>query len=74
VLEVVDPDRLMARARELAAPWARQSPKALRLTKRLMKIASRLELKDFLDLCAGFQGLCHHEPEHLAAVQRLPKK
>ena len=39
-----------------------------------MKMAPRLELKDFLDLCASFQGLCHHEPEHLAAVQRLLKQ
>ncbi|MDS4040102.1 MAG: enoyl-CoA hydratase-related protein [Candidatus Competibacter sp.] len=74
VLEVVEPARLMVRARELAAGFARQPPKALRLTKRLMKMAQRMELKDFLDLCASFQGLCHQEPEHLAAVQRLLKK
>ena len=48
-----------------------QPPKALRLTKRLMKMAQRMELKDFLDLCAAFQGMCHNEPEHLAAVQRM---
>lgn len=74
VLEVVEPERLMERARELATRFARQPPKALRLTKRLMKMAQRMELKDFLDLCASFQGLCHQEPEHLAAVQRLLKK
>jgi hypothetical protein len=38
-----------------------------------MKIAQRTELKDFLDLCASFQGMCHNEPEHLAAVQRMLK-
>ena len=71
VLEVVEPEQLMARARELATGFARQPPRALRLAKRLMKVAQRMELKDFLDLCASFQGQCHHEPEHLEAVRRL---
>ncbi len=73
VLEVVEPAQLMARARELAAGFARQPPRAVRLTKRLMKMAQRMELKDFLDLSAAFQGLCHQEPEHLEAVRRLLK-
>lgn len=67
-LEAVEPDRLLARAHELAARFASQPPKALRLSKRLMKMAQRMELKDFLDLCAAFQGMCHNEPEHLDAV------
>jgi enoyl-CoA hydratase/carnithine racemase len=71
VLEVVEPDRLMDRARELAVRFAGQPPKALRLTKRLMQMARRMELRDFLDLCASFQGMCHNEPEHLAAVRSL---
>jgi enoyl-CoA hydratase/carnithine racemase len=73
VLEVVEPDRLLPRAHELAARIAAQPPKALRLTKRLMKMAQRTELKDFLDLCAAFQGMCHNEPEHLDAVHRMLK-
>ena len=73
VLEVVEPAQLMARARELAAGFARQPPRAVRLTKRLMKMAQRMELKDFLDLSACFQGQCHQEPEHLEAVRRLLK-
>jgi enoyl-CoA hydratase/carnithine racemase len=73
VLEVVEPDQLLPRAHELAARIAAQPPKALRLTKRLMKMAQRMELKDFLDLCAAFQGMCHNEPEHLEAVHRMLK-
>jgi len=73
VLEVVEPAQLLARARELAAGFARQPPRAVRLTKRLMKMAQRMELKEFLDLSAAFQGLCHQEPEHLEAVRRLLK-
>jgi enoyl-CoA hydratase/carnithine racemase len=74
VLEVLEPERLMARVRELAARFAEQPPKALRLTKRLMKMAQRMELRDFLDLCASFQGLCHQEPEHRRAVEKLAGK
>lgn len=71
VLDVVEPDQLLPRAQALAARFAAQPPKALRLTKRLMKMAQRMELKDFLDLCAAFQGMCHNEPEHLEAVHRM---
>lgn len=74
VLEVVEPEALMTRSAELAGQFAAQPPKATRLTKRLMKQGSRLELKDFLDLCATFQGICHNEPEHLEAVQRMLEK
>ena len=74
VLDVVAPDQLLPRARQIADRFAAQPPKALRLTKRLMKMAQRMELKDFLDLCAVFQGMCHNEPEHLEAVQRFLAK
>ena len=73
-MEVVEPDQLLARAHQLATRFAAQPPKALRLTKRLMKMAQRMELKDFLDLCAVFQGICHNEPEHLDAVRRFLDK
>ena len=71
VLEVVEAERLLPRAQEIAARYATQPPKALRLTKRLLKMAQRMDLKDFLDLCAVFQGLCHNEAEHLEAVRRM---
>ncbi|MEW6514465.1 MAG: enoyl-CoA hydratase-related protein [Pseudomonadota bacterium] len=74
VLDVVPPEELLPRAMAHAARFATQPPKALRLTKRLMKMAQRMELKDFLDLCAVFQGMCHNEPEHLDAVQRFLAK
>ncbi|HRP97219.1 MAG TPA: enoyl-CoA hydratase-related protein [Rhodocyclaceae bacterium] len=74
VLDVVAPEALLPRAAELAARFAAQPPRALRLTKRLMKMAQRMELKDFLDLCASFQGMCHNEPEHLEAVRKMLEK
>jgi enoyl-CoA hydratase/carnithine racemase len=70
-LEVVPPADLLTHAMAHAARFAAQPPKALRLTKRLMKQAQRMELKDFLDVCAVFQGMCHNEPEHLEAVRRF---
>ncbi|MBU2964124.1 enoyl-CoA hydratase-related protein [Amphritea sp. 2_MG-2023] len=71
VMEVVSADELMPTAMKLATRIASQPPKATRLTKRLMKMAQRMELKDFLDVCAVFQGMCHNEPEHLDAVNKM---
>lgn len=71
VMEVTSADDLLATTMKLAQHIAQQPPKATRLTKRLMKMAQRMELKDFLDVCAVFQGMCHNEPEHLDAVNRM---
>jgi len=51
-----------------------QAGTSLTLTKRPMTMARRTELKDFLDLCAVFQGMCHNEPEHLEAVNAMLEK
>ncbi len=71
VMSVTAPDELLPSALKLAERIGSQPPKATRLTKRLMKTAQRMELKDFLDFCACFQGICHNEPEHLTAVNRM---
>jgi enoyl-CoA hydratase/carnithine racemase len=73
-LEVVEPDELLHRAQSLAAVMAAQPPQALRLTKRLLKLAQRMELPDFLDLCASFQGMAHHTEEHSVAVNNFLAK
>ncbi len=74
VLEVVSADALLSRAKALASEIASKPPRALRLTKRLMKTAQRLELGDFLDLCAVFQGMCHHTADHSEAVSAFLDK
>ena len=74
VLDVVPAAELLSRARELAATFAAKPAHAVRLTKRLMKMAQRLELPDFLALTATFQGICHNEPAHLEAVEALLAK
>jgi len=71
VMDVVEPRALMEKTLKLASKIASQPPKATRLTKRLLKMAQRMELKDFLDLSACFQGMCHNEDEHLEAVNSM---
>lgn len=71
VLDVCDPDDLMTRATEMTEQIANKPPQALRFTKRLMKMGQRMELPDFLDLCACFQGMCHNSDEHMEAVEKM---
>jgi len=73
-LEVTKPDNLVARARELAASFAAKPPRAVRLTKRLLKSAQKMELPDFLELCAVMQGMCHNTEDHLEAVSAFLEK
>lgn len=73
-LEIVEPDQLMPRTLDLAAQIAAKPPLTLRLTKRMMKLAQRSELPDFLDLCACFQAMAHHTTDHLEAVNAFLEK
>jgi len=74
VLDVVAPESLLKRVNQLAGEIAAKPVASLRLTKRLMKLAQRTELPDFLDICAVFQGMCHNNPEHLSAVNTMIEK
>ena len=73
-LEVVEPDALLPRVWELAGQMAAKPPLTLRLTKRMMKLAQRSDLPDFLDLCACFQSMAHHTTDHLEAVNAFLDK
>ena len=74
LLEAVEPDMLMSRTLELARELGQKPPQALRYTKRLMRAAQRMELRDFLDMCAGMQGICHNTDDHMAAVTAFLEK
>jgi enoyl-CoA hydratase/carnithine racemase len=78
LLEVTEPATLMDRAHALAGEIAGKPPQALRYAKRLMKLAQRTELPEFLDYCAVVQGICHNTDDHREAVaafidKRAPK-
>ncbi len=68
-LETVEPENLLPRARALAEQIARQPAPALRMSKRLLKASRRLDLPDFLDLCAACQASAHHTPDHEEALK-----
>lgn len=74
VLKVVEPESLMSTVMALASDIANKPTASMRLTKRLMKMAQRTDLPDFLDICAVFQGMCHNNPEHLDAVNVMLEK
>ncbi len=74
VWKVVEPGALMAEARALAAAIAARPPQALRIAKRLLRQAGRLELLDFLDASAAQQAMLHHTGDHREAVLALLEK
>ncbi len=74
LLKMTAPEDLLAEALHYAQTIAAKPPQALRYTKRLMKSAQRMELRDFLDLCATIQGVCHNSEDHVEAVTAFLEK
>jgi enoyl-CoA hydratase/carnithine racemase len=74
VMQVTVPGELLAKTAALAQSFAAKPPQALRMAKRLMKSAQRMELPDFLEHCAVFQGICHNTEDHLEAVSAMLEK
>ncbi len=74
LLECVATGDLLNTAERYAQDYASKPPLALRQTKRLMKLAQRQELGDFLDVCADIQAQCHHTADHHRAVDAFINK
>ncbi|WP_250657786.1 enoyl-CoA hydratase-related protein [Alkalimarinus coralli] len=74
VLEVLSASELLSRGQAFAQQIASKPPHAVRYTKRLMKKAQRMQLRDFLDVCAGFQGISHNTADHQEAVNAFIEK
>ncbi len=71
VLEVLEPEQLMARAQALAADIASKPAYAQRMSKLLMQEAQTAPLDEFLERCGEVQGACHHTPDHQQAMQKI---
>ena len=74
LLEVVDPDELLPRAKKLAAKIGEKPPQAVRYAKRLLKMAQRQGLEEHLDLCSAFQAICHKTDDHQEALTAFFEK
>ncbi|WP_040834656.1 crotonase/enoyl-CoA hydratase family protein [Nocardia brevicatena] len=68
VNEVVEPDRLLDAAHELAVEIAANPPHALRMTKRLLREGQHQSLESLLELSAAMQALTHYTADHDEAV------
>ncbi|WP_024793642.1 crotonase/enoyl-CoA hydratase family protein [Tomitella biformata] len=68
VSRVVEPEALLATARELADRVAVNPPHALRMTKKLLREGQRQDLDSILELSAAMQALSHHTADHTEAL------
>lgn len=71
VLEVLEPAALLPRALELAGEIAAKPAPAIRMTKRLLRMAERTQLQDYLAAVGAMQAIAHGTAEHAAAVDAL---
>ncbi len=74
LMEVVASDQLLPRVQELAAEIAAKPPRGVRMTKRLLKAAQRMELRDLLDMSASMQAISHQLGDHREAVDAFLDK
>lgn len=72
--EVVPRDQLLAVAHSLAGRIAAQPPHTLRLSKKLMREALRLDLSTSLEMAAGMQALVQHTADQHEAVMAFFEK
>ena len=72
--DVVPADQLLEKAIALAEEIAANSPRALRLTKRLLREAQHGRAGDVLELSAAFQAIVHETADHKEAVNAILEK
>ena len=74
VSKVVPHDRLMEEALALAGRIAEKPPRALRMSKKLLKMGARMALPDFLEQCAYMQSHCHGSEDHHEALAAMAER
>ena len=72
--EVVPDAQLLDRALAIAEKIAANAPRALRLTKRLLREAQHSRASDVMELSAAFQAIAHETRDHVEAVSALLEK
>jgi len=74
VSRVVPADELMTAAMALAQKIARNPPRAVRLSKRLLREGQTMRFDQLLELAAAYQGACHQTRDHEEAVSAIIDK
>jgi enoyl-CoA hydratase/carnithine racemase len=74
LLEVTAPDRLIPRARDIAAVIAAKPPLAVRYAKRTLRLARQQGVEEHLESCASFQGALQKTEDHLEALAAFFEK
>jgi enoyl-CoA hydratase/carnithine racemase len=64
----------MPEAMAIAERIAANPPRALRLTKRLLREAQTARMSEILELSAAFQALAHETADHAEAVAAFLEK
>lgn len=68
VSRVVEPDSLDTVAMEIAEEIAANPSRAVRMTKRLLRVSQDASLATVLNLSAAFQALAHETDDHAEAI------
>ena len=71
---LVEPGACLKKAMDIAAEIASKPPRAVRVAKRLMRNAERMDLPDFLNSAAAYQALMHQTEDHHEAVAAFVEK
>ena len=74
VSEVVAPENLLDRAKEIAHTIAGNPGPAVRMAKRLLREGQDMKLGPLLELSAAYQALAHHTEDHTEAVNAFIEK
>ncbi len=72
--KAVAPDKLMDEARAMAERIAVNPPRAVRLTKRLLREAQHARYADILELSAAYQAIAHETADNLEAIDAFIEK
>lgn len=71
VSKCVSPDQLMAEAQTMAERIVKNPPRAVRLSKRLMREAAHVRLDTLLEMSAAYQAIAHKTEEHLERIDQI---